>query len=273
MERETNSRIWQLNQGETPLVTAAIHNGHNIRREVADIIALSAEERLREEDPFTWEWTIISDTQIIGLQSRFEVDLNEPRETAVNINPEQAWGLQVWKRNPSLEIINRSLAQYDAFYAEMHRLFSVLEKTFGHFVVFDLHSYNHRQDGINGNFADPALNPEVNIGTGTMKRLRWALLVDRFIADLRAYKYNSRHFDVRENIRFRGGEFPRWIHANFPHSGCCISIAVKKFFMDEWTGDPYGLELDEIRLALKSTIPGVKDELEKLKITSVNVST
>ncbi|KAA3662245.1 MAG: N-formylglutamate amidohydrolase [Calditrichaeota bacterium] len=266
MNNDVNSKIWQLNRGNTPLVATAIHNGHNLRREVEEIMALGADERLREEDPFTWEWTIVSDTQIIGLQSRFEVDLNRPRETAVYIKPEQAWGLHVWKREPTMEILNRSLAQYDAFYAEAHQVFSELEKKYGRFVVLDMHSYNHRRDGNNGNFADPQLNPEVNIGTGTMDRERWAPLVDRFIADLRAFNYNSRHLDVRENVKFRGGQFPRWVHQNFPQSGCCIAVEFKKFFMDEWTGEPDSQQLDEIRWALKSTVPGVMIELEKLGV-------
>ena len=41
-------------------------------------------------------------------------------------------------------------------------------------VVFDLHTYNHRRNGPDGPPADPAGNPQVNIGTGTMNRDRWA---------------------------------------------------------------------------------------------------
>jgi N-formylglutamate deformylase len=61
-----------------PIVAAAIHNGHATREEVEEHLALSSPERLREEDPFTDEWTHIAATQIIALRSRFEVDLNRP---------------------------------------------------------------------------------------------------------------------------------------------------------------------------------------------------
>ena len=55
---------------------------------------------------------------------------------------------------------------------------------FGKFVDFDLHSYNHRRAGPSGPPADPAGNPEVNVGTGTMRdRAAWAPLIDRFIAE------------------------------------------------------------------------------------------
>jgi hypothetical protein len=67
----------------------------------------------------------------------------------------------------------------------------------------------------------------------------------------------GRQLDVRENIKFRGGQFGRWTHENFSDSGCAISIEFKKFFMDEWTGIPDVAQLAAIRQSLQSTIPGV----------------
>ena len=63
-------------KGQGPLIAASLHDGHHIREEILKIMALSKEERLREEDPFTRIWTEVCDTRIIALQSRFEVDLN-----------------------------------------------------------------------------------------------------------------------------------------------------------------------------------------------------
>ena len=257
--------IWETHLGNGPLVAAAIHDGHDMRQELAKITALSEDARLREEDPFTREWTTIGDIQIIGLRSRFEVDLNRPREKAVYLKPEDAWGLNVWKTEPPQEMVDSSLAEYDAFYAEAHRIFTELEQKHGSFMVYDLHSYNHLRDGKDGQPADPEANPEVNIGTGTMNRERWAPLLDRFMTDLRDFNYSSRHLDVRENVKFKGGQFSRWIHQTFPESACSISIEFKKFFMDEWTGDPDRQQLKEIRLALQSTIPGVLHELKKAR--------
>jgi hypothetical protein len=130
-------------------------------------------------------------------------------------------------------------------------------------VVFDLHTYNHRRDGSDGPPADPEQNPEVNLGTGTMDRDQWAGLVDRFMADLSAVDFMGRQLDVRENVKFRGGNFARWIHETFPESGCALSIEFKKCFMDEWTGQPYPNQLDAIQQALVATVPGVLDELAK----------
>ena len=256
--------IWRLQKGSCPLVATAIHDGHALRDEVAERMALSSAERLREEDPFTGQWTTIVDTQVIGLRSRFEVDLNRPREKAVYLKPADAWGLQVWQERPSAEIVKQSLLQYDIFYAEMRRLFSDLERRFGHFVVFDLHSYNYRRSGPTGAAADPEANPEVNVGTGTMDRDRWGPVIDRFIADLRDYDFLGRRLDVRENIKFQGGHFPGWIHQTFPETGCALAIEFKKFFMDEWTGEPDPAHLAAIRRALQAAVPGILEVLQGL---------
>jgi N-formylglutamate amidohydrolase len=258
------NKIWKIYSGPGPLVATAIHDGHHLRKEIAELSALTDNERLREEDPFTSRWTNIGNTQIIGLQSRFEVDLNRPREKAVYIKPEDAWGLKVYHSAPPADAVARSLAEYDAFYKEVHRILSEKEKQYGHFVVFDLHSYNYLRDGADGPPANPDQNPEVNIGTGTMDRSKWAHIVDRFISDLSSYNYNSRKLDVRENVKFKGGQFPRWMHQTFPNSACSISVELKKFFMNEWTGEPDLQQIEQINLALQSTIPGV---LEELKMT------
>ncbi len=199
----------------------------------------------------------------MGLRSRFETDLNRPRESAVYRKPEDAWGLTVWKDSLPEDVANRSLAQYDAFYGALSELYRELANQHGKFVVFDLHSYNHRRAGPDGPPADPVDNPQVNIGTGTMDRERWGSVIDALINALRAFEFPGGKLDVRENVKFRGGNHPRWAHETFPDSACVIAVEFKKFFMDEWTGKPDQHYIDAIRDALNFTTPAVLDALKK----------
>ena len=61
-------------------------------------------------------------------------------------------------------------------------------------------------------------------------------MIDRFIADLRAFDFMGRKLDVRENVKFKGGNQVKWLHENFAENGCGLAIEFKKFWMDEWTG-------------------------------------
>jgi hypothetical protein len=256
---------WVLIEGDGPIVAVALHDGHDVREDVAAHFAITEIDRWREEDPFTTTWTAVGDTQIVVRRSRFEFDLNRPREQAVYLKPKDAWGLPIWQTQPSPEIIARSFAEYDAFYATVERVFTDLERHFSRFVVFDLHTYNHRRLGPQALPADPRYNPEVNLGTGTLDRNRWEPVVERFLSDLRDFNFLGRRLDVRENIRFRGGYFSRWTHQKFPRSACVLAIEVKKFFMDEWSNELDLTQLDAIRCALQSTVPGVLEALEGVR--------
>jgi N-formylglutamate deformylase len=258
--------ISELIEGDGPLIAVANHHGHALRDDVAALIALSDEERFREEDPYTGDWSVIAPTRLVARQSRFEVDLNRPREEAIYKTPETAWGLDLWKEPLPDAVIDKSLAEYDAYYAELHRICTAKKQRYGKFVILDLHSYNHRRDGPDLTPADPAKNPEVNIGTGTMDRSKWTSLVDRFMSDLHAFDFLDRHLDVRENVKFVGRGFPKWTHTTFPESGCVLAIEFKKFFMDEWTGKLDHQQHNAIRQALEFTVNGILEELNKLGV-------
>ncbi len=257
--------IWTLERGNGPIVATAIHDGHELRPDVMEHMALDDAGRLREEDPYTAGWTRIAPTRVIGLRSRFEVDLNRPREKAVYLTPEDAWGLGVWNGELPSDVAARSVAEYDAFFRALHDLYAGLATRHGRFVVFDLHTYNHRRGGPGSPEADPLGNPQVNVGTGTIAdRNAWAPVIDRFMADLSSFDLPGGGLDVRENIRFRGGHHGRWAHETFPESACVLSIEVKKFFMDEWTGEPDAPLVDAIGRAIASTVPGILEEIGKL---------
>ena len=256
--------ICDLTLGDSALIATAIHDGHELRPEVAALMVLPEPDRFREEDPYTGPWTAVAGTRVVARRSRFEVDLNRPKKKAVYRTPEDAWGLNLWRSEPDTAFVEGSLSEYDAFYEEIHRLFSAAEKRHGKFVVFDIHSYNHLRNGPDGAPADPQQNPEVNIGTGTMERERWAPLIDGFIMDLARFDFGGRNLDVRENIKFFGGNLARWTHKNFPNSACVLAIEFKKFFMNEWTGEVNPEAHKRILEALRSTVPGVLAQVKRL---------
>ncbi|MFT5303836.1 MAG: N-formylglutamate deformylase [Mariniblastus sp.] len=255
-------QIWRIQIGHGPLVATALHDGHELRDELAEYMSLDEAGRLREEDPFTGQWTKVAPTRVVGLRSRFEADLNRPRNKAVYRTPGDAWGLKVWKDLLPDDVANRSLAEYDAFYTALGELYGELAEQHEKFVVFDLHTYNHRREGAGGPPAAPEENPQVNIGTGTLNRDRWGAVIDSFIEALRSFDFPGGNLDVRENVKFRGGEHPRWAHEKFPESACVIAVEFKKFFMDEWTGSPDERYINAIGEAMQSTVPAVLESLK-----------
>lgn len=227
---------WQTKRGSDPLLATAIHAGHEMRSEVLALTALSDAERLREEDPFTDLWVEVAENSIIASRSRFEFDLNRPREKAVYREPGDAWGLDLWKSPPSDQFVNDSLALYDQFYEELGELCDELVATHGRFVVLDIHSYNHRRLGPDRAVDDPEANPEVNLGTESIAP-EWRGLVDVFASAMITHPFDDGHLDVRENVKFKGGQMSRWINGRYGSKGCSIAVELKKIYMDEWTGE------------------------------------
>jgi hypothetical protein len=257
---------WTLHRGHSPVLATAIHNGHAIRPDMEVIMAISAEERLREEDPFTEFVTRDIPNRIAFHRSRFEIDLNRPREAAVYLSAEQAWGLDIWKQSPPADVIERSLAIHDEYYAMLRQVLYGLQERHGRFVVLDIHSYNHRRDGPGSSPAEPSGAPEINIGTFSMDRERWAHVLDPFMDTLHAFEFCGRNVDVRENVAFEGrGEQTRFVHEAFPETGCAIAVEFKKFFMDEWTGLADRETLVAMRAMLRSALPVLESSLRPQK--------
>ena len=251
---------FEVGDSAHPVIPTAVHAGHDLRPETAHLAAADHAARRREEDPFTDRVAAACGTPVIVHRSRFEVDVNRARARAVYRKPEDAWGIEVWSEPLPDAIVERSLAIYDAFYAALAERLDALARH-GPFVVLDLHSYNHRRDGPQAPTSPSSENPEVNVGTGTLDRSRWGGLVDRFIADLSARQVAGHRLDVRENVRFTGGELSHWIHRRYPGVGCALAIELKKTFMDEWTGTLDEEHLGEVTAALAATVPNIVSEL------------
>lgn len=245
-----------INEINSPLLATAIHDGHEVRPEIVNYMAIDEFERLREEDPYTGYLTSIASSSIIVNTSRFEVDVNRPRDGAVYRTPEQSWGLKVWHDNVPVSVFEYSLGEYDYFYGFLERTIRKIIEYWGYVVVYDIHTYNFRRNGPETE-DDPSLNPEINIGTGTLNREIWGPVAERFMSDLSSATFAGRRLDVRENVKFKGGYLSQWIHEHYPRRSCVLSIEFKKIFMDEWTGAVDIGKLNELKNILHDTLPGV----------------
>ncbi|MDZ4168178.1 MAG: N-formylglutamate amidohydrolase [Coriobacteriia bacterium] len=243
-------------RAEGPVVAFALHAGHALRPGLDEVSALSEDDRLREEDPYTATMVPDGVSLVEAVRSRFEVDLNRPRERAVYRGPEDAWGLDLYRRPPSADVLSASLSVYDDFYETAHAVLTQMERDHGRFVVLDLHSYNHRRDGMTAVASPIERNPEVNLGTGRIDRDRWGDVADSFMESML-----DSGFDCRENVRFRGGYFSQWVSENFPESGVALAIEFKKIYMDEWTGRPDHAAILRIREALGVAIERIEEAL------------
>lgn len=160
----------------------------------------------------------------------------------------------MWRRPLSEAEVDASRDYHRRVYAELARTIDQLAEDFPAFVVLDVHSYNHRRDGPNAPPAPIDRAPDINIGTFSMPRERWAHLVDPYLAFLSEYDFAGRRLSVAENLAFQGkGEWTRFVHDRHPRQGCAIAFEFKKFFMDEWTGVPDPAELDAMQRLVRDS--------------------
>jgi len=176
------------------------------------------------------------------------------------MRPEDAWGLDLWDGDLDENALEASRKQHDDFYAAIGSILDqvVISRPF---VLLDVHSYNYRRRGPDAEAEPPSLNPELNLGTRTLDRERWATLLDTFIADLERCKVDGHQIDVRENVRFGGGYLAEWVNERYEGSGCALALEFKKTFMDEWTGEVDTAHLDELVRAVASTLSGLRSAI------------
>ncbi len=239
--------MFRIEDRATPVITVALHAGHAVRPSLLPLMALSDSERLREEDPFTDVIADIGVSRVVAETSRFEVDLNRGRAEAVYHTPEMAWGLHVWAAPIDDQAAEESRRIHDAFYSSVAGLLDRAVDAHGGFVLFDIHSYNHRRGGPEAPPAHPATDPEVNLGTESVDAVRFGAAIATLSGTL-----TDAGYDVAENVKFRGGAFVRWVNARYQGVGCGLAIEFKKTFMDEWTGTPDPHAVERARQALAS---------------------
>ena len=247
------------------VLASSVHAGHELRPELAAVMVLDEEVRLREEDPHTEQLAAAAAGRVLTSRSRFEVDLNRPRDEAIYRTPDDCWGLEVWKGGTLPDrMVRGSLEVYDEFYARLGERLDVVAAR-GPFVLLDVHSYNHRRNGPDADPEPVEDNPQVNVGTGSLDRDRFGAVVDAFIAELSAQDVGGEPVDVRENVRFRGRALAAWVHERYPGVGCCLALEFKKTFMDEWSTTVDHERMEQTVRALAATVPVLERALVELR--------
>ncbi|MET0437809.1 MAG: N-formylglutamate amidohydrolase [Devosia sp.] len=260
---EDPSSLWSIHRGRSPLIGTAIHDGHLVWPHLKARMALDEDGRLREEDPFTAQFIPDMSNRIVVHRSRFELDLNRATDGAIYLHPDQSWGLKVWHDQPDPQDIASLMRQHASYYSTLRHILADIEAEHGRFVLLDMHSYNHRRAGPNAPASPQDDAPDINIGTFSMDRARWAHVLDPFIDCLRQHRVGGHPIDVRENVAFAGkGEQTRFVHSQFPQTGCAIAVEFKKIFMDEWTGAPDTAAIAELRAAIASALPVLEAALD-----------
>jgi hypothetical protein len=203
--------------------------------------------------------TAVGDVRVQVRTSRFEVDLNRPRDKAVSRDPADTWGLQVWQGDLPDDEREASLVRHDRFYEMIGGLLDRLVAKWGSVLLIDIHSYNHRRDGADAEPAPQQLNPDIELGVTTLDPDRWGGVAERFAQALRDTPFGGRSPDVRENVRFpTGGHFPEWVYANWGDKVCTISPEYKKIYMDEWTAQVDLPALEDFRAGLQNAVEAVR---------------
>lgn len=255
------TKHWDLVRGQGPVIATAIHDGHAIRDSLQPHLAIGAAERRREEDPMTGVLAEVGDVRIRVDTSRFEADLNRPRDKAVARDPADVWDLKLWRGDLTDAEVERSLAHYDRFYALMRSLIEERLERWGSVLLVDIHSYNHRRDGPDAPPAPQCDNPDIELGVTTLDPARWGHVARRFREVLRATPVAGRSPDVRENVRFpTGGHFPEWVYATWGEKVCTISPEFKKIYIDEWTAHVDIPVLEGFRHGLQQAVDAVRPE-------------
>ena len=253
---------WETRRGSGPVFATAVHAGHALRAEVAELSALTPDARRREEDPLTDVLASVGDQLFVSRASRFEVDLNRPTEEAVYRVPDDAWGLELWKSPLPEHVIEDSLAAHARFYAQMGNWLEELIETHGQVLLLDVHSYNHRRDGADNEPMPQADNPDIDLGLTTADRGRFGDVIDVLAETLAAGRLGEGTPDVRENVRFPdGGNWPEWVYAQYGAEVCTITLEYKKTFMEEWSGQADLARLEQLRAGLAAAVEAVRPTL------------
>jgi hypothetical protein len=224
---------------------AAVHDGHQFRKELWENCIHTEYERWYEEDPETKHMVISHPILIASRDSRFEYDLNRSPEEAIF---ETAWGKQLWKQPLSEHQKKTSQTKHDNFYKVVNALLSKLEEKFGICVVYDMHSYNWKR-------WDRKV-PTWNLGTSNIDNARFGVDVESWRKSLSEIQFP---YDIKStskiNDTFQGnGYFLKFITNNFKNT-LVLATEIAKVYCDEYDYIIYPEVVAAVEKQLRKRLP------------------
>ena len=228
-----------------PYACAAIHDGHQFRKELWDNCLHSEYDRWYEEDPQTKNMIASHPIVIAGCDSRFEYDLNRAPEAAVF---ETAWGKQLWKTPLPKRHKKTSLAKHKAYYNVVYALIETLESKFGVAIVYDMHSYNWKR------WAREV--PTWNLGTSNLDNERFGTCIEAWRQSLSELKLpNNIKSTALINDTFQGnGYFLKFITQNFKNT-LVLATEIAKVYCDEYEQINYPEVVNSVECQLREILP------------------
>lgn len=228
-----------------PYACAAIHDGHQFRKELWEHCIHTEYERWYEEDPETKNMVKSHPIVIAGCDSRFEYDLNRAPEDAVF---ETAWGKALWKKPLSEAMKTKSLQKHANFYKVTNALIGVLESKFGFCTVYDMHSYNWKR-------WDRQV-PTWNLGTSNIDNNRFGGVIEDWRKSLSEIKFpNPIKSTSLINDTFQGnGYFLKYITQNFKNT-LVLATEIAKVYCDEYDQIIFPEVVKKVETELINRIP------------------
>lgn len=233
-----------------PYACAAVHDGHQFRKDLWDNCLHTEYDRWYEEDPETKNMVISHPIVIAGCDSRFEYDLNRDPENAVF---ETAWGKQLWRNPLPANEKNKSLQKHSNFYKVVHALIAKLEEKFGVCIVYDMHSYNWQR-------WDREV-PTWNLGTSNVDNTRFGKQVESWRQALASIHLpHGIKQTAKINDTFQGnGYFLKYITNNFNNT-LVLATEIAKVYCDEYKQINYPEVVAAVESQLQTLLPKHADE-------------
>lgn len=226
-----------------PYCCMAIHDGSNLRPELADKINVDDYQRWYEEDPHTGNFIDSLPITLVGLDSRFEYDLNRRPEECIF---DEAWGQKVWKKKLTPKERQLSLRKHQQFYKVVYALVAKLNHLYQSCIVFDIHSYNYKR-------WDREV-PLFNIGAEKVDAQQFNKYVNHWQKELAEIELTGIENTTAVNDVFYGrGYNLEFISQNF-NNVLVLATEVKKVYCNELTGEDYPEVIRELQHKLKEKI-------------------